>query len=220
MSTSEAVAHFGTNARDAASCRVCGRTLLLGERSVGFFTERGEGPFEVCELCVPRAGRYGLRPKPSHPDEVLSSARRRHTLRRLWGRVRRADAVPASVDLTSAPLGSAALPVALASFNESAHTRTLAGLYKTLGEPRASVIPRSPTDREVILTVAWEIVWCQFRIMPEGTIEANRGTYISDLSARWREWNCNVLPSGIVTPPELDQLVAAPAVTELNREGS
>ena len=45
--------------KERVGCRVCGRTLLLGERSRGFFTISGEGPYDVCELCVPRAERFG-----------------------------------------------------------------------------------------------------------------------------------------------------------------
>ncbi len=225
-----APATFGANsARQFVGCRVCGRTLLLGERSVGFFTPTGEGPYDVCELCVPRAHRYGLRPRPSTPDEV-ARARSGNLLRRLGGifgadsprrsRSRRAPErphgsaavaaaaaaggrrgkkrrTPVIVDERAVPVGAAAIPVALAAFNQSPHARTLAGLHRTLGEPRASVAPRSGTDREVILTVAWEIVWYQFRIMPDG-IEQERGQYLSDLQPRWQQWNCAVAADGRV----------------------
>lgn len=228
------VATFGaTSARQMVSCRVCGRTLLMGERSVGYFTPSGEGPFDVCELCVARADRYGLRPRPSTADEV-SHARRPGTLARIAAsmfgrpaaasrpvppvqgsasvaaaaavgqaprsrRLRRAAAASTldHLALGSVPVGTAAIPVALAAFNQSPHARTLAGLYRTLGAPRASVAPRSATDREVILTVAWEIVWYQFRVMPDG-IEQQRGQYLSELQPRWQQWNCTVAADGTV----------------------
>jgi hypothetical protein len=234
------VATFGTtSSRQYVGCRVCGRTLLLGERSIGFFTPSGEGPYDVCELCVPRAHRFGLRPRPSTPDEV-ARARRGNVLRRLTallgrgsgdrraarpsraaatppaaqgsaavaaasasqsgrrGRRRRASAAPLDrAALGAVPVGAAAIPVALAAFNQSGNARTLAGLHRTLGAPRASVTPRSATDREVILTVAWEIVWYQFRIMPDG-IEQERGQYLSELQSRWQQWNCAVSPDGTV----------------------
>jgi hypothetical protein len=115
------------------------------------------------------------------------------------GRRRRRTGVPAldPASLGAVPVGSAAIPVALAAFNQSPHARTLAGLYRTLGEPRASVAPRSGTDREVILTVAWEIVWYQFRVMPDG-IEQRRGQYLSELQPRWQQWNCDVASDGTV----------------------
>ncbi len=238
---------FGTmSARQVVNCRVCGRTLLMGERSVGFFTVAGEGPYDVCELCVPRAHRFGLRPRPSTADEV-ARARGGNAVSRLLDATRslvgargtraarstrtRTSADPAPAQGTAAvaaaaaatasgsgkrrrrravaaapldpfalgavPVGSAALPVALAAFNQSPHARTLAGLYRTLGAPRASVTPRSATDREVILTVAWEIVWYQFRVMPDG-IEQQRGQYLSELQPRWQHWNCEVTPDGTI----------------------
>jgi hypothetical protein len=252
-----AVATFSTSsARQFVGCRVCGRTLLMGERSVGFFTQAGEGPYDVCELCVPRAHRFGLRPRPSSPDEV-ARARRGGLLRRFSGiftgpehpraRTGRASATPAAegsaavaaaatttssrrsrrrrspastldqAALGAVPVGAAAIPVALAAFNQSGHARTLAGLYRTLGAPRASVQPRSTTDREVILTVAWEIVWYQFRIMPDG-IEQERGQYLSQLQQRWQHWNCTVAPDGTVresgdapVPGGNDDVTATPA---------
>lgn len=233
----DAVATFdATSSRQAVSCRVCGRTLLMGERSVGYFTVSGEGPYDVCQLCVPGADRYGLRPRPSTPDEVSQARRvglltrtittlsgRREPARRATapvqgsaavaaaaaaaqsgkGRRRRRSSTPTSLDQTAlgaVPVGSAAIPVALAAFNQSPHARTLAGLYRTLGAPRASVAPRSGTDREVILTVAWEIVWYQFRVMPDG-IEQQRGQYLSELQPRWQQWNCSVAADGTVREP-------------------
>jgi hypothetical protein len=232
---------FGTtSARQLVSCRVCGRTLLMGERSVGFFTVSGEGPYDVCQLCVSRAHRYGLRPRPSTADEIARArggnavSRLLDATRSLVGargarkrarpaapeahgtaavtaaaaaaasgsgkRSRRRAVAAAPLDpfaLGAVPVGSAAIPVGLAAFNQSPHARTLAGLYRTLGAPRASVAPRSATDREVILTVAWEIVWYQFRVMPDG-IEQQRGQYLSELQPRWQQWNCDVNVDGTI----------------------
>jgi len=238
LDTSSPTTFGTTSARQMVSCRVCGRTLLMGERSVGYFTVAGEGPFDVCQLCVPRAHRFGLRPRPSSPDEV-ARARSRGAMQRMLGatrsvfgarrtpaaephvrgsaavaaraattkRGRRRAATDTPLDpyvLGSVPVGAAAIPVALAAFNQSPHARTLAGLYRTLGAPRASVAPRSATDREVILTVAWEIVWYQFRVMPDG-IEQQRGQYLSELQPRWQRWNCSVSSDGsILDPGELD----------------
>lgn len=235
------------NARQVVSCRVCGRTLLIGERSIGYFTTSGEGPYDVCELCVPRAHRYGLRPRQYSAEEIANARRgslvahvgaaarnlvggRRHArpARRtsldqpvasqgtaavaaaaatptrsgpLAGMRARRAAAAAPLDpaaLGAVPVGAAAIPIALAAFNQSPHARTLAGLHRTLGAPRASVQPRSATDREVILTVAWEIVWYQFRVMPDG-IEQQSGNYLGELAPRWQRWNCSVAPDGTVS---------------------
>lgn len=247
---STGVASFSaTSSRDCVGCRVCGRTLLLGERSVGFYTPIGDGPFDVCELCIPRAHRFGLRPRPSTAEE-MAHARRSGIVNRITGvfagrggilrggstRSRRLTAQPepaqgsaavaaaaaagaagrgrrskrraaaAALDqhaLGAVPVGAAAIPVAIAAFNQSSHARTLAGLHRTLGAPRSSVAPRSTTDREVIITVAWEIVWYQFRIMPDG-IEQQRGQYLSELQPRWQLWNCVVAPDGTVSEVQDD----------------
>lgn len=234
-----------TSAREVVSCRVCGRTLLIGERSTGFFTASGEGPYDVCELCVHRAPRYGLRPRPSSAEEVARH-RRAGAMARLVGSLRavvegrrteprdrrrakeialqgtaavaaaaaaapakpgplagmraRRAAAAAPLDpaaLGAVPVGAAAIPIAVATFNQSPHARTLAGLFRTLGAPRASIQPRSSTDREVIITVAWEIVWYQFRVMPDG-IEQQSGQYLSELALRWQRWNGTVGSDGTV----------------------
>jgi hypothetical protein len=256
VSLAEAPNFANKSARQLISCRICGRTLLIGERSIGLFSEDGEGPYDVCELCTPRAHRFGLRPHQATAEEVANarsgnalahlvatmrsvldgtrtarrrdasaSKRRREALEPIQAqgtaavaaaaatpqptgplaglRKRRAAAAAAAnapmdpMALGAVPVGAAAVPFALAAFNQSPHARTLAGLHRTLGEPRANVQARSTTDREVIVTVAWEIVWYQFRVMPDG-IERQSGQYLSELAPRWQAWNCEVHTNGTV----------------------
>lgn len=251
-SISNAPRFANKSAREVVSCRVCGRTLLIGERSVGFFTLSGEGPYDVCELCVPKAGRYGLKTRQSNANEIAranrgslltkvastvrsfidvqeSTSKKKHSRKttsedsKVHGtavvaaaaaipkpsgplagfRTRRAKAAVAAVApldpfaLGAVPVGAAAVPISIAAFNQSPHARTLAGLYRTLGEPRANAQPRSSTDREVIITIAWEIVWYQYRVMPDG-IEKQSGQYLNELSVRWQNWNCKVHTDGTV----------------------
>jgi hypothetical protein len=199
------VAQFGATSREVVRCRVCGRTLLMGEQSLGFFTHQGEGPFDVCELCAPAAHRYGLQPRPSTPEELTQQqASRASGLGKLMSRSRNRRQSVVAANLRSTPVGAAAVPVALACFNSTEHARMLAGLFRTLGAPRASVVPRSPTDREVVLTVAWDIVWYQFQIRPDGSIEPAKGTHLDDLPIRWQDWNCSVMHTGHVTLPPAD----------------
>src|SRR5213592_4707942 len=49
-------------------------------------------------------------------------------------------------------------------FNESAFRRTIAGIAKSLGEPQASIVPLSGTNNEVVVSVAWDISWYQYRV--------------------------------------------------------
>jgi hypothetical protein len=184
----------------------------MGERTTGYFTATGDGPFDVCELCAPTARSYGLTPNPVSAEDV-QRARSTGTLRGIWQRcAQRLKRTPKTRAATAsdvsgvvAPTGDAAVPVALAVFNESSHVRMLAGLYRTLGAPRASAVPRSVADREVVLTVAWDIVWYQFRIRHDGRIDSQRGTYVADLAHRWQSWNCLVNASGSVSMVESER---------------
>lgn len=178
----------------------------MGERSLGFFNQHGEGPFDVCELCAPHAHRYGLRPRPSTPEELTRGrSANAGRIRRIISKPRNRRRTVVAADLRATPVGAAAIPVALASFNDTQHARTLAGLSRTLGTPRASVVPRSPTDREVVLTVAWDIVWYQFQIKPDGTIEPTKGMHLDELPVRWQQWNCDVKPNGRISMPPEDE---------------
>src|SRR5262249_59806441 len=52
-------------------------------------------------------------------------------------------------------------------FNQTDFRRTVAGIAKSLGEPRASVRSLSGVSGEVVITVAWDISWYQYRVTPE-----------------------------------------------------
>src|SRR5690606_15583898 len=130
MSESLTTTFSASSTREVVRCRVCGRSLLLGERSIGYFTVSGNGPFDVCELCVPRAARHGLRPQQFTADEVTRSRRNINIFRRFSRKVRTAapstrakrSATPTMLDgrpLGAVPVGTAAIPLALAAFNQS-----------------------------------------------------------------------------------------------------
>ena len=51
-------------------------------------------------------------------------------------------------------------------FNASDYRRTVGGIAKSLGEPRASIVPLSGVSGELIVTVAWDISWYQYRVTP------------------------------------------------------
>ena len=52
-------------------------------------------------------------------------------------------------------------------FNSSDYRRTVGGIAKSLGEPHASVVPLSGVKSELVVTVAWDISWYQYRVTPE-----------------------------------------------------
>ena len=52
-------------------------------------------------------------------------------------------------------------------FNASQYRRTIGGIGKSLGAPRVSVTPLSGVNAEVVVTVAWDISWYQYRVSPD-----------------------------------------------------
>src|SRR5204862_7302186 len=50
------------------------------------------------------------------------------------------------------------------AFNASQFRRTVGAIGKSLGEPRVSVVVLSGLNPEVVLTVAWDISWYQYRV--------------------------------------------------------
>jgi hypothetical protein len=76
-------------------------------------------------------------------------------------------------------------------FNESEAARTVAGLTRTLGEPRVSIGAAAGTPGAARVTVAWELGWYQWTVSGEGrsVAELARGTEIGQLDAAARQWN-------------------------------
>jgi hypothetical protein len=88
-------------------------------------------------------------------------------------------------------------------FNESAFRRTVAGIAKSLGEPKTSILPLSGVNSEVVLTVAWDISWYQYRITPDSGQPvrlAERGHEPADLESLFTSWNAHLSPDGRIVP--------------------
>jgi hypothetical protein len=88
-------------------------------------------------------------------------------------------------------------------FNESAFRRTIAGIAKSLGDPKASIVPLSGTNAEVVLTVAWDISWYQYRITPESGQPvrlAERGHDPRELETMFTGWNAKLTQDGRIVP--------------------
>lgn len=89
----------------------------------------------------------------------------------------------------------AELAEALRTFNFSDHRRTVAGLTRTLGPPRAGAlaIETSGGVPGFRVTVAWELTWYQWEIAAgEHGIEvreSGKGETIDQLRAENRDWN-------------------------------
>jgi hypothetical protein len=202
-------------------CAICGRTILAGERVHGYLD--GDEERVVCELCVARAERLGWRPagepKPERPGQGQGhegSGRLRGLLRR---RHRRPGAPPVPAQAPAPPVADPAaasrrarpLPAlddsapsaferAVARFNSSEAGRTVAGLTRTLGVPKASVGASAGAPGEVRVTVAWELSWYQWGVdigdELRQVFELGKGAEIDQLDAAARQWNALVAEDG------------------------
>ncbi|HET6999254.1 MAG TPA: hypothetical protein VFI03_11760 [Solirubrobacterales bacterium] len=83
--------------------------------------------------------------------------------------------------------------LAVTRFNASEAARTVAGLTRTLGEPRVSIGAAAGNAEEARITVAWELTWYQWVVgsgeQDQPVAELARGTEITQLDAAARQWN-------------------------------
>jgi len=187
------------------TCAICERTLLVGERSVRYSPDGGHF-VDVCPLCQEIAVDYGWLKEGSPTTPVVNDTRRRKI--GLLGALfePRRPSVDPVVDepiLRRLSQSERAMVEAAELFNESAFRRTVAGIAKSLGEPQASIVPLSGVNAEVVLTVAWDISWYQYRITPESGQPvrlAERGHDPRELEAMFTGWNARLTPDGRIVP--------------------
>ena len=178
----------------------------MGERSVRF-TPGGEEWVDVCALCTEQADEHGWirEGTPTTPLVPESKGRRR----RFGGlgallEARKVEPEPASEPvLRRLSHTEQAMVAASTLFNDSAYRRTIAGIAKSLGEARVSFLPLSGTNQEVVITVAWDISWYQYRVVFESAQPvrlAERGYEFDDLEDRFKGWNGTLGPDGRLSP--------------------
>jgi len=195
-----------------ATCAICGRTILAGERIHGF-VDGGEEQ-AVCELCVAGAERLGWRPAGEpEPERVEGVHEGRWRLRGLLRRPHRRPGAPAPpLQAEPAPVqrprpvrpvdDTAPTPFerAVARFNSSEAGRTVAGLTRTLGNPRASIGHAAGAPDEVRITVAWELSWYQWGVdigdELRPVFQIDKGGEIDQLDPAARQWNARVDEEG------------------------
>jgi hypothetical protein len=88
-------------------------------------------------------------------------------------------------------------------FNASDYRRTVGGIAKSLGEPRASIIPLSGVSGELVVTVAWDISWYQYRVTPDSAQPvrlAERGHELAELDPGYKSWNARIEQDGRLVP--------------------
>ena len=189
------------------TCAVCQRTLLLGERA-SRFTPGGDDWVDVCALCVDTASEHGWLKEGSPTTPLVTETARR---RRRFGGIgaifeqRREEPEPVVSEPVLRRLApeEQLLVEAAELFNESPYSRTIAGIAKSLGDARVSMLPLSGTSSEIVLTIAWDISWYQYRLIPESSQPvrlAERGYEIGELSDRYKGWNASLNGHGRVMP--------------------
>jgi hypothetical protein len=189
------------------SCAVCHRTLLMGERSVRF-TPGGEDWVDVCALCTEQADEHGWIREGTPTTPLMPESPRRK--RRFGGlsallETRKIEPEPVVSEPVLRRLSppEQAMVESAELFNDSAYRRTIAGIAKSLGEARVSFLPLSGTNPEVVITVAWDISWYQYRVVFDSAQPvrlAERGYEFEDLEDRFKGWNGHLGPEGRLTP--------------------
>jgi hypothetical protein len=186
------------------SCAICGRTLLLGERTTRYTPNSGEGYVDVCPLCHEIATEHGWLKEGSPTTPTVSDQRRRRRgLSSLFERP--APPAPVASDPILRRLSEPELAVVEAAdlFNGSQFRRQVGGIAKSLGEPKASIIPLGGVNRELVITIAWDISWYQYRVALDSAQPvrlADRGLEIEELEGSATSWNARVEPDGRIVP--------------------
>ena len=198
-------------------CDYCERTLLLGE-SVATFRDGRETRL-VCALCEvdalkrgwlrdgqpdppppPREQRAGLMDRlrrqkdERRTKEATARPAPRHTVGvvKLTGEEAAAESRAKTREVERAEAATQAVALSLETFNASAYRRTVQGIARTLGAPRVSLVPLGGIRPDVVITIAWDISWYQYRVDAEADPPVRlegRGDDVTELAERWRTWN-------------------------------
>lgn len=192
--------HMSPGAPQAVTCAICGRSLLVGEEPSRFSPD-GLEFVDVCPLCRERAIEVGWYQEGGASLPVRSVEPRRGFFGRLLkGPEPPAGAVAAPI-LNRLSAEERAVVRAASLFNGSTHRRTIEGLIRSLGVPRAAIAP-ADVDRAVI-TIYWEISWYRFGVDPDAGDPVklvDRGFDLEELDVEETVWPAQVDPAGRLVP--------------------
>lgn len=202
-------------------CAVCDRSLLQGEQARKLRRAPNEDSVDVCALCERSALQHGwvregmpllpaMAPQRKRPRQKLPS------LAAIFlgagagvGGGRRGAPAPEVHHVDGEPilrrLSDSELAIVEASdvFNASDLRRTAAGLLRSLGPADVSIVPISGIHGEVVITIAWELSWYQYRVDPDGPTAvrlAERGYELDEIDPALRDWNAHLADDGRVVP--------------------
>jgi hypothetical protein len=185
-------------------CAICERRLLMGERVLRFAPYSGADFLDVCPLCQELALEYGWIKEGSPMTPTVAAPRRRRGLAGLFSS-RRPLPEPVVAEPLLRRLSQSELGIVEAAdlFNASPYRRTVEGLARSLGSPQASIVHLSGVNHELVVTVAWDLSWYQYRISPDAPQPvrlAERGQELSELEATYKEWNAEISADGRLVP--------------------
>jgi hypothetical protein len=171
-------------------CAVCERTLLMGEQTVRFSPD-GHEFVDVCPLCSDVALDHGWVREGHAVSPALQQQTRRRRQKTLWqtllgAREEQTESVVADPVLRRLSDEELALVEAADLFNQSSFRHTVAGVARSLGPPKVSIVPLPGVNAETVLTFAWDITWYQYRVSPEAAQPvriADRGHDIAEVEA-------------------------------------
>jgi hypothetical protein len=179
----------------------------MGERVVRYAPHAGAELVDVCSLCQEEALEYGWLKEGAPTTPLVADDRRRRgalDLRTIFSGRRAADAPVASEPilrrLSDVELG---MVDAADLFHGSQFRRTIGGVAKSLGEPRASIVTFSGVNPELVITIAWDISWYQYLVAPDSAQPmtlAERGHELHELDERYKQWNAHVEAGGRLVP--------------------
>ncbi len=191
----------------ARTCAICERSLLLGERAIRFAPDGGGDFVDVCPLCADIALEHGWIKEGSPTTPTVGEYRRRRrglSLGRLFETWRSHQPAPVASEPILRRLSESELAIVEAAdlFNASDYRRTVGGIAKSLGAPKASIRPLSGVNPELVITIAWDISWYQYRVTPESAQPvrlAERGQDPTELESA-TTWNARVEEDGRLVP--------------------
>jgi hypothetical protein len=195
-----------TSTTAARTCAICERTLLMGERAIRF-APNGVDFVDVCPLCQEQAIEYGWLKEgsPTTPTVVEPRRRRRLSLSALFEPRRPSHEATVASEPILRRLSEPELAMVEAAdiFNSIPYRRTVAGIAKSLGAPRASIVPLSGVKSELVVTVVWDISWYQYRVSLDSAQPvrlAERGHDLTELEASFVQWNAHLEDDGRLVP--------------------
>jgi|SRR5581483_4207173 len=186
------------------TCTICERSLLLGEQPIRFSPDGGSELVDVCPLCLQAALEHGWIREGGPTLPTIGGDRRRRGF--LGGLLRprpRPQETIAEPLLRRLSRPDQAIVEAATLFNDSSYRRTVEGIARSLGPPQVSIVPLSGVKSELVVTIAWEISWYQYRVgldSPQPVRLAEKGLDPEEIDSSFAEWNAELAEDGRIVP--------------------